>query len=201
MEKKAYHHGALKETLIIKGIEMIYEEGIESFSLRKIAAACEVSHTAPYKHFKNKEELLDAIMKYVMQDLSEEVLRVAKENPNEKCLLAIGIRYVTYMMEHKDYFNLLFLGKKQAMVTIVDNHFEYEENHPFKTFVEVASKFLEEMIPDEKVRNVAILQCWSTVHGLAHLLISGMVQYEGDYAKLAESTLLSVGVGSGVCKG
>ena len=130
-----------------------------------------------------------------MQDLSEEIFRVAKENPNEKCLLAIGIRYVTYMMEHKDYFNLLFLGKKQAMVTIVDNHFEYEENQPFKTFVEVASKFLEGMIPDEKVRNVAILQCWSTVHGLAHLLISGMVQYEGDYAKLTESILLSISCG------
>ncbi len=199
MEKSAYHHGSLKEALIIKGIEMIHKEGIEKFSLRKVAAACEVSHTAPYKHFKNKEELLDAIMAYVMQDLSEEIFRVAKENPNERCLLAIGTRYVTYMMEHKDYFNLLFLGKKQAMVTIVDNQFEYEENHPFRAFVEVASKFLQGMIPDEKVRNVVILQCWSTVHGLTHLLISGMVQYDGDYAKLTESTLLSVVVGSG-CK-
>ena len=35
--KKPYHFGNLKETLIEQGIELIHEEGIEKFSLRKVA--------------------------------------------------------------------------------------------------------------------------------------------------------------------
>lgn len=199
MEKNSYHHGALREELIIKGIEMIHEEGLDCFSLRKVAAACNVSHTAPYKHFKNKEELIEAIIEYVMKEFEEEIWQVAKANPGERCLLAIGTRYVTYMMEHKDYFNLMFLGEKQAMVVIKDNRFEYEEGHPFGAFAEVASEFLKDKIADESIRNMVILQCWSTVHGLAHLLISGMIQHEGDLKVLAEAMLQSMNIGSGAC--
>ena len=59
--KKPYHFGNLKETLIEQGIALIYEEGIEKFSLRKLAKKVGVSATACYNHFGNIEELLQAM--------------------------------------------------------------------------------------------------------------------------------------------
>ena len=53
-----YHRKDLKNLLIEKGIEIVNTDGLQSFSLRKAAAACKVSHAAPYSHFHNKEELL-----------------------------------------------------------------------------------------------------------------------------------------------
>ena len=44
-----------------KRIKLVNTEGLHSFSLRKVAAACGVSHAAPYSHFQSKEELLDAM--------------------------------------------------------------------------------------------------------------------------------------------
>ena len=192
MGKTNYHHGALREALIETGIQMVVEEGIEKFSLRKVAAKCNVSHTAPYKHFKNKEEFIDEIMAYVMKDFSDEILRVAREYPNEFCILEIGKRYVTYMLEHKDYFQLLFSGDRKAVVTIEDGKFIYEKGHPFGTFAEVTTQFLKDMVVDEKKRNHIILHCWSIVHGLAHLIISGIVQYNGDASQLTELILRSM---------
>lgn len=58
MTKKQYHHKDLRNALIEKGIEIVNSEGLYSFSLRKVAAACGVSHAAPYSHFQSKEELL-----------------------------------------------------------------------------------------------------------------------------------------------
>lgn len=49
MEEKNYHHGDLKKQMILKGLELLNEKGIDGFSLRKIASMCNVSHTAPYK--------------------------------------------------------------------------------------------------------------------------------------------------------
>lgn len=48
MPKKQYHHKDLRNALIEKGIEIVNSEGLHSFSLRKVAAACGVSHAAPY---------------------------------------------------------------------------------------------------------------------------------------------------------
>ena len=60
-EKKPYHFGNLKETLIEQGIELIHERGIEKFSLRKVAKQVGVSATACYNHFGNIDELLRGI--------------------------------------------------------------------------------------------------------------------------------------------
>jgi AcrR family transcriptional regulator len=42
--------------MIDAGIELINEKGADGFSLRKVAERCGVSHSAPYKHFKNKDD-------------------------------------------------------------------------------------------------------------------------------------------------
>ena len=53
-----YHHGNLRQQLIICAYDWISDNGVESFSLRKIAAIAQVSQTAPYRHFDSKEHLL-----------------------------------------------------------------------------------------------------------------------------------------------
>ena len=58
-----YHHGNLREALIEAGIRIINESGEDALSLRKVASACDVSHAAPYAHFKDKNELIEAIKK------------------------------------------------------------------------------------------------------------------------------------------
>ena len=58
-QRQTYHHKDLRNALIETGIQIVNTEGVNAFSLRKVAAACGVSHAAPYSHFQNKEELLE----------------------------------------------------------------------------------------------------------------------------------------------
>ena len=60
-KRQTYHHKNLRNALIETGIQLVSTEGVNAFSLRKVAAACGVSHAAPYSHFQNKEELLEAM--------------------------------------------------------------------------------------------------------------------------------------------
>ncbi len=189
MEKESYHHGALREALIEKGIELIREEGVEKFSLRKVANLCGVSHTAPYKHFKNKEELIDDITTYVLEDFGEEIRVVAQQNPGENCLLEIGKHYVTYMLEHKDYFYFMFQSTIKPKVAIKGDEVIYDKINPYGVFDEVASKFLAEQYPDKAQRNLLVVSLWSMVHGIAHLLISGILETDEAYEILTEKIL------------
>lgn len=53
-QRQTYHHKDLRNALIETGIKIVSTEGINAFSLRKVAAVCGVSHAAPYSHFQNK---------------------------------------------------------------------------------------------------------------------------------------------------
>lgn len=75
----------LKEKLLAAGIDEILSHGVKGFSLRRVAAACGASCAAPYKHFKNKDELIKEIISYVeekWEHLAEQICE-AFEEPKE----------------------------------------------------------------------------------------------------------------------
>lgn len=120
MQVDKYHHGDLKESLIKMGLKLFNEEGAEKFSIRKVAAMCNVSHSAPYKHFKNKEELINAISEYVFYNFKNslnEIVEKYKDNPGER-IIQLGKKYVAFMVENPDYLKFAFLTNSEYKITI-----------------------------------------------------------------------------------
>src|ERR1035438_6082563 len=60
-KRRPYHHGSLKQTLLDASLALIRKSGPGGFTLREVARRAGVSHNAPYRHFRNKEELLAAL--------------------------------------------------------------------------------------------------------------------------------------------
>lgn len=89
---------ALKEKLLTAGIEEMVAHGYADFSLRRVAAACGASCAAPYKHFKNKEDFINAIIAYVeekWQHLSAQIsssYTSPAERIAELCLASVRFR-------------------------------------------------------------------------------------------------------------
>ncbi|MGL5675622.1 MAG: TetR/AcrR family transcriptional regulator [Cellulosilyticaceae bacterium] len=189
MGKETYHHGTLKETLIQKGLQLINEEGIEGFSLRKVAALCGVSHTAPYKHFKNKEELLGAICLDVSQQFSDYLMAIAKQYEGPSCMVEMGKAYVRYMVENKECYSFMFISEMKLKIVFQDGQFSYEDYSPFGVFHQAATQFFAPVIPNERIRNIVILNMFSQVQGIATLLINETIRCEEDIEALVEEIL------------
>ena len=58
---------SVRERLVRSGLVELEEHGIRDFSLRRVAQGAEVSCAAPYRHFKDKEELILAVISYVRE--------------------------------------------------------------------------------------------------------------------------------------
>lgn len=52
---------AVRDRLIEAGIKELQAYGVQGFSLRRVAQSCDLSCAAPYKHFKDRQELLQAV--------------------------------------------------------------------------------------------------------------------------------------------
>ena len=146
MQQDSYHHGNLRQALIDAGIKIINEQGEQSLSLRKVAAACGVSHSAPYAHFKDKEELLNGIKSSVTEQftsyLFDAVSKVEKVSA-EKAIVEMGKSYVRFFMKNPDYYPFLFYNQG---ITI---HLAPEENHeedysPFQLLKKLFFRHLQE---------------------------------------------------------
>src|SRR5580692_10711148 len=58
---RPYHHGALKQTLVDAAIALVAEVGTHGFTLREVARRAGVSHNAPYRHYRDRDELLAVV--------------------------------------------------------------------------------------------------------------------------------------------
>src|SRR5438270_1518785 len=59
--ERGYHHGNLKEALLQAALGLIAEKGAAGFTFADAARVAGVSPAAPYRHFRDRDELLSSI--------------------------------------------------------------------------------------------------------------------------------------------
>ena len=97
--EEAYLEKSVRTRLILAGIAELEEHGLTDFSLRRAAQAAQVSCAAPYRHFKDKDEYVREIIKYVNSKwelLSHEIERIFAHDPSrlavEMCMASLRFR-------------------------------------------------------------------------------------------------------------
>ena len=61
MATTPYHHGNLRDALVEAAVDVVREGGPEALSLRELARRVGVSHAAAYRHFADREALVDVV--------------------------------------------------------------------------------------------------------------------------------------------
>lgn len=117
-DKRNYHHGNLKETLIRTSLEMISEHGIQGFSVAKVAKKAGVAISAPYRHFPNRESLLAETGIVFLTELTSRMKSAATEAGNDRIerVASVAGAYVQYALEHNVSFQL-FSAARESQLT------------------------------------------------------------------------------------
>ncbi len=188
-----YHHGNLRQALIDAGIKIINEKGEDNLSLRKVAALCNVSHAAPYAHFKDKDELIEAIKSSVTEQFTEALSEAVEGAPNAECaILEMGKSYVLFFIKNPDYFKFLFAG--QNIIAHLNPGKQYAEDYPpFVLLKDTYKKWLKEtgVRKSKKEQEAELLNIWASAHGLAAIACMSGVETTIDWEKELTAGLLS----------
>src|SRR5437016_3468378 len=97
---KPYHHGDLRTALLEASLALIRQEGPHGFTLREVARRAGVSHTAPYRHFRDKDDLLAAIAENGFKRLTG-MMRATLSNRRDplRRLQNVGLAYVAFALD------------------------------------------------------------------------------------------------------
>jgi len=148
-----------------------------------VARRAGVSHNAPYNHFADKSDLLAAIAAAGFDALRERMLSsiTGTENP-KNALIKAGIAYVSFGLENPARYRLMFGSALRATPAVPGSS-------QLETAAAGARGILGEVIyrgasagvfaasPRKKEElQIAILTCWSSVHGLTMLTLDGLAE-------------------------
>ncbi|TGK49949.1 TetR/AcrR family transcriptional regulator [Leptospira kanakyensis] len=111
-KSSGYHHGNLREEVLEHSRKVLESKGVSSLSLRDIANDLGVSHTAPYRHFPKKMDLLQALVTEGFRELTEGMERAwnHSDDPLEKVKMA-GVEYIFLLLKNPRRTELMFGGE------------------------------------------------------------------------------------------
>ena len=108
--ESSYHHGNLRDEILVRAAQIIGEDGIEALSLRRIARDLGVSHGAPNRHFKTKAELLAELGAEAWLRARDAMLSAVEEtgsdNPHIR-LNAMGRSFLKWALNHRSFLSVI----------------------------------------------------------------------------------------------
>jgi len=178
LAKTGYHHGDLREDLIEATRRLVEEKGPDNFSVSEACRLAGVSTAAPYKHFKDKTEMLVAAVLQGMERHRANMLSAIAPLPegSPARVAALGREYVHFALREPGIFRLKFGGFTDRE-TIPELQAAGEQTFGI-VLTEVAKCLGESEITDEVRKRGFML--WSFVHGLSFILHDKKLADMGD---------------------
>ncbi|MGI9385683.1 MAG: TetR/AcrR family transcriptional regulator [Methyloligellaceae bacterium] len=174
--KSGYHHGDLREALISAAQQLVEEGGADKFSLADACRLAGVSTAAPYRHFRNREEILAEVTARGFDALHERSAKAveAEGEGTTEAIVAMGRAYVTFAVEQQALFRLMF-GQDPAVK-------EAEQvlgtgRCCFEWVIQQVAIYCEKNGVEGDAVEIAV-RLWTFVHGASSLLI------DDDYANV-----------------
>jgi len=167
--RRSYHHGDLREALIEATARLIEERGGENFTLADACRHAGVSTAAPYKHFRDREEILEIIVSRAFDEMSERSVKAANAAGlgTLESMAALGETYIGFALEQPALFRLMFgqHPKIKSAEPVVD-----QGRGCFGKVIEQVAIYCEMNEIEGDPTEIAT-RMWTFVHGAASLLI------------------------------
>jgi AcrR family transcriptional regulator len=164
----SYHHGNLREALVLQGLSSLEASDKADVSLRELARQVGVSANAVYRHFANKEALLAALAAEGFRRLYAAQVQAAMAGPDmKKGMHQAGRAYVQFAQDNPALFRLMFSRLTSSHAT---DELKEAANASFETLQTAAAQLEGLPLTDPQV-TVSAMAAWSLVHGLSHLAL------------------------------
>jgi len=179
-ESRPYHHGDLRRALVDAARRILENEGPNALSLRAVAREAGVSPAAPYHHFKDKGELLDAVALEGWDALGEALAKAREQtSPGDIVVAELGVAYVCFARDNPALYRVMY-ERSRDKDSLPDDMRDNDESAYClvrETFREIAGDDVSDMDIE-----LATIAAWCAAHGLAEM--SGFAQFQPLKAEL-----------------
>ena len=172
--ERGYHHGNLREALLQAALDLIAQKGAAGFTFADAARMAGVSPAAPYRHFRDRDELVSSIAQRGFEQF-EAALTSAWDDGRPDTVTAferVGKAYLSFAREEPAFYSAMFESglppdANPALMAAGERAFGV---------IRAAAERLAALAPPGTPRPPAMmmaLHIWSMSHGVASLFARG----------------------------
>lgn len=188
---KKYHHGDLKQALLDETARILRDEGDSALSLRRLASNLDVSRTAPYNHFQNKDALLSAVAEEGFRrfEAAMKATRLKhRDSTGSEMIRALVQTYLKFALNSPEYYDLMY-GRKS-----------WHGGAQTESLATTAKKILRQDIERlERAQKIGLVSAdvdvvyferflWGALHGISRLCLDGVYSDRLSIKKLCDNT-------------
>ena len=168
--ERGYHHGNLREALLEAALDLIRQKGAAGFTFADAARMAGVSPAAPYRHFRDRDELLSSIAQRGFEQF-EAALGQAWDDGRPDTVTAferVGKAYLSFAREQPAYYSAMF----ESAIPIDTDPILMATSERAFAIIRAAAERLAALAPPGVPRPPALmmaLHIWSMSHGVASL--------------------------------
>ena len=172
--ERGYHHGNLKEALLQAALDLIAKKGAAGFTFADAARLAGVSPAAPYRHFRDRDELMSSIAQRGFEQF-ESALSQAWDDGRPDTVTAferVGKAYLAFAREQPAYYSAMF---ESGLALDISAGLHAAAERAFAV-IRAAAERLAALAPPGTPRPPALmmaLHIWSMSHGIASLFARG----------------------------
>jgi len=109
-EPRAYHHGNLREALIHAALALIAQKGAAGFTFAEAARFAGVSPAAPYRHFRDRDELMASVALRGFEQFAAALTRAWDDGRPDPfaALDRLGKAYLEFARTQPAYYSAMF---------------------------------------------------------------------------------------------
>jgi len=166
---RGYHHGNLKEALIEAALGLIGQKGVGGFTFADAARMAGVSPAAPYRHYRDREDLLADVARRGFEAFGDALTRAWDEGRPDpfQAIERLGKTYLAFARKEPAFYAAMFEGGISA-----DSSPELRQaaDRAFAVLREASEKLVEAMPEGRRPPAMMVaLHIWSLSHGIASL--------------------------------
>lgn len=170
---RGYHHGNLREALLRAALELIAEKGPAGFTFAEAARWAGVSPAAPYRHFRDRDELLASVALRGFEQF-ETALSGAWDDGRPDAFAALdrlGRAYLEFARTEPAYYSAMF---EAGIPLTTSQELREAGDRAFGVLRTAAEKICAQMTgPGRAPALMVALHIWSMSHGIASLFGRG----------------------------
>ena len=168
-ERRRYHHGDLRRDLLRVAREEIARHGANAVSLASLARLAGVSQPAPYRHFADRDALLEAVAAEGFEQLTGELAEATADRGPHDALKAIALTYLTFGEANIEIYRLMFASHLTPRASSGGDL----DTASGKAFALLLTALARLSSPDSLDDDAYLL--WAQLHGLVMLKADGFV--------------------------
>jgi len=172
-EPRGYHHGNLREALIRAALELIAQKGAAGFTFAEAARFAGVSPAAPYRHFRDRDELMASVALRGFEQFAAALAQAWNDGRPDPfaALDRLGKAYLEFARAQPAYYSAMF----EAGVPLgVDSALRGAGERAFAVLRGAAERLCATMPSVGRPPALMVaLHIWAMAHGTASLFGRG----------------------------